>query len=153
MPIKKETIKPTLLTAPVAAIACAVFLAGPHVPAGAPERNGSATGTPVAATAYLKHQPGRVFTMYWWDDYLDYVGIPVFVDGRTDLYFGTKVLASYVDVSTLAVDPDTTFRRWDIRWVMWDKSDSLTMYLSHDPAWKVAYRAGDAVVFGHVGHW
>jgi len=36
---------------------------------------------------------------------------------------------------------------------MWDKATTLSVYLSADPRWKVAYRAGDAVVFEHVGSW
>ncbi len=44
----------------------------------------------MAATNFLEHQTGRVFTTYWWGDYLIYRHIPVFVDGRTDLYFGTE---------------------------------------------------------------
>ena len=52
-------------------------------------------GAPVAATNFLEHQTGRVFTTYWWGDYLIYKHIPVFVDGRTDLYFGTEILQTY----------------------------------------------------------
>lgn len=152
-PIKKETIRPNVVTLPVAVLAVAVFLAGAHPAAGSPMRSSTSMGTPVAATRYLLEQRGRVFTTYWWDDYLDYVGIPVFVDGRTDLYFGTDVLRTYVNVQNLTVYPDAVFQRWDVRWVMWDKGDSLAVYLSHDPAWRLAFSAGDAMVFEHVGAW
>ena len=40
-PIRNETIRPTLLTVPVAVLACAALLVGPHTPAGAPQRGGS----------------------------------------------------------------------------------------------------------------
>ena len=54
-PIRTETIRPTLLTLPVSVLVCVALLVGPHTPAGAPQRGGS-TGTPVAATNFLKHQ-------------------------------------------------------------------------------------------------
>jgi hypothetical protein len=152
-PIKRETIRPSLLTLPLAAVVCLVFLAGPHTAAGTPEKGGGPLGTPVAATAFLKQQTGRVFTTYWWSDYLIYENIPVFVDGRTDVYFGTDILETYVSVSDVSIDPDPVFRHWDVRWVMWNKGTTLTVYLSHDPAWKTAYRSGDAVVFEHVQSW
>jgi hypothetical protein len=152
-PIKTETIKPSVLTVPVAALACAVLLTGPHPPAGAPAKGDSTTATPVAATEFLKHQTGRVFATYWWNDYLIYEDIPVFVDGRTDVYFGTGILETYVNLSQVSIDPDPVFRRWDVRWVMWNKDTTLAIFLSHDPAWKPVYRSGDAVVFEHVGSW
>jgi hypothetical protein len=151
-PIRTETIRPTLLTVPVAVLACAALLAGPHTPAGAVDRSGS-MGTPVAATNFLKHQSGRVFTTYWWGDYMIYEGIPVFVDGRTDLYFGTGILDTYVNVSSVVINPDPVFERWDIRWVMWNTGTALSVYLSADPRWKVAFRSGDDIVYEHIGSW
>jgi hypothetical protein len=152
-PIKRETIRPSLLTLPAAVLVCLVFLAGPHTAAGTPQRGGGIMGTPVSATEFLKHQTGRVFSTYWWSDYLIYENIPVFVDGRTDVYFGTGLLETYVNVQNVTVDPDPVFRQWDVRWVMWNKGTTLAIYLSHDPAWKTVYRSGDAVVFEHVGPW
>ena len=80
-----------------------------------------------------------------------YEDVPVFVDGRTDLYFGTNILDTYVKVASVTTNPDVVFRDWGIRWVMWDKNDTLTVYLSHDPNWHIAYEAGDAVVFERAG--
>jgi len=151
-PIRTETIRPTPLTLPVALLACAALLVGPHTPAGAPQRAGS-TGTPVAAISFLKHQTGRVFTTYWWGDYMIYEGIPDFVDGRTDLYFGTGILETYVNLQSMVIDPDPVFRRWDVRWVLWNTGTALGVYLSQDPRWKVAFRSGDDLVYEHVGSW
>lgn len=151
--IKKESVRPTVLSLPLAAVACVAFVAGPHVASGDVQRGKTAMDNPVMATAYLQQQSGRVFTTYWWDDYLIYKGIPVFVDGRTDLYFGTGVLTTYENVSNVTVDPDPVFQKWGVQWVMWDKGTSLAVYLSHDPAWQQVYQAGDAVVFEHVGSW
>ena len=151
-PVRRETIRPNLLTLPVAALVCAALLTSSHTPAGAPQVGGS-SGTPVAATKFLKHQVGRVFTTYWWGDYMIYEGIPVFVDGRTDMYFGTGILETYVNVAGLSVNPDPVLKRWDVRWVLWNTGTTLSVYLSQDRHWKVAYRSGDDIVYEHVGSW
>jgi hypothetical protein len=130
----------------------AALLLGPHVSPGA-TATGGPLGPPVAATNFLEHQPGRVFTTYWWGDYLIYRHIPVFDDGRTDLYFGTDILQTAFNVADLTVDPDTVFRQWDVRWVMWNRAAPLSVYLSHDLGWKIADRRGAALVFEHVGAW
>ncbi len=77
----------------------------------------------------------------------------MFVDGRTDLYFGTGILQSYTNVSTLTIDPDSVFKHWDIRWVMWGKGSPLSVYLSHDPQWQIVDRTSAAIVFKHKGTW
>ena len=151
-PIRTETIRPTVVSLPLAVVLAVALLAGPHVPAGAPARGG-ALGNPVAATNFLEHQTGRVFTTYWWSDYLIFRHIPVFVDGRTDLYFGTDILSTYENVAQLTANPDSVFRKWDVRWVMWQKATPITVFLAHDQQWRVAYKAGDAVVFEHIGSW
>ena len=118
-----------------------------------PAKGNGTLGTPRGGHCLPEAPDGRVFTTYWWSDYLIYENIPVFVDGRTDVYFGTGILETYVNVSEVSIDPDPVFRHWDVRWVMWNKDTTLAMYLSHDPAWKTVYRSGDAVVFEHVGSW
>jgi hypothetical protein len=151
-PVRTETIRPTVLTLPLAGALVVALLAGPHVSPGTTAKGGT-LGAPVAATNFLERQSGRVFTTYWWGDYLIYRHIPVFVDGRTDLYFGTDILQTYLNVSNLTVDPDTVFQRWDVRWVMWGRGSPLSVYLSHDPQWKIVDKTGAALVFEHVGAW
>ena len=147
VPLRHETLKPGRAAMPLAVVLCAALVAGPHVPAGAPQAGTGPLATPVAATGFLARQSGRVFSTYWWDDYLVSRGIPVFVDGRTDLYFGTGLLQAYVDVSDLAVSPGPVLARWDVEWVMWDEGAALSTYLRHDPHWRVRFEGGGAVVF------
>ena len=151
-PLRTETIRPSVLTLPLAGVLVVALVAGPHVSAGATAEGGP-LGAPVAATNFLEHQTGRVFTTYWWGDYLIYRHIPVFVDGRTDLYFGTGILQTWLNVSGVTVDPDPVFRHWDVRWVMWNRGSPLSVFLSHDPQWKIADRTGAALVFEHIGAW
>lgn len=152
-PLKRETLRPALATLPLSGALAAALLVGTHVPAGAAQSGTGSLATPVAATNFLARQGGRVFTTYWWSDYLVYRHIPVFVDGRTDLYFGTGVLRTYMQVDSLSLDPDTVFAHWRVRWVMWDRHEALSTFLSHDARWRVELRAGDAIVFEHVGAW
>ena len=105
---------------------------------------------PVNATAWLQGHPGRVFSSYWYNDYLIHAGIPVFVDGRTDMYFGTPILSEYTAVAAVTKDPDPLFDRYGIRYVMWTRDGSLAVFLGHDPRWRQVYRSGAAVVFERV---
>ncbi|HUC15846.1 MAG TPA: hypothetical protein VMS00_15455 [Acidimicrobiales bacterium] len=66
-----------------------------------------------------------------------YEHIPVIVDGRTDMYFGTGILQTYINISNLSIDADPVFRHWDVRGVMWDTGKAVSVYLSQDPHWRV----------------
>ncbi len=140
--LRHHDIRPTWLTWPVAALLAVALLGTPHPPAGRP-----ATGLPVRAAAFVEHRQGRVFSTYTWNDYLISLGVPVFVDGRTDLYFGTGVLRTYLAVRDMTTDPEAVFDRYNVRWVMWPPSTPLAIFLRHSAAWKVAYRGRFALVF------
>lgn len=141
-----ESAGATRATLPAAAVMSALLIGGGSVQLGLPVDSGS-SAVPVAATSWLNGKTGRVFSTYAWNDYLIARGIPVFVDGRTDLYFGTGILNTYVQVSSLTLDPDRVFAKWHVRYVMWPRNTALTTYLSSDPKWSLAYRAGPADVF------
>jgi len=145
-PLGHETLRPSTLTAPGAVLLVGALLAGPHVAAGTPQVKGP-LGCPVIATNFLAHQSGRIFTTYWWGDYLDYRGIPVFIDGRTDLYFGTGALTTYMRVAELRTPPDPFLSRWKVKWVLWQDGTALATYLDHDPQWRKVLVAQGAVVF------
>lgn len=149
-PVRRETIRPTLLTWPLAAVVALAMLAGPHVAAGAVQRGKGPLAVPVSAGRFLAHRQGRVFSSYAWSDYLIHLGIPVFVDGRTDLYFGTGVLGEYAQIAGVQVNPDPLLARWDVRWVLWAPGSALAVYLAHDPGWRVAFHSAGSVVFERV---
>jgi len=144
---RRETIHPTWLTWPVSAVFCLVLLAGGHPPAGTLQPDGA----PVVAVNWLSHRSGRVFSTYAWNDYLISRSIPVFVDGRTDLYFGTGLLGTYFAVQDLAVMPDPVLHRWQVRWVLWPAHSALSNYLIEDPRWHLAHRFKTGEVFEWIG--
>ena len=152
-PLRTESIRPSLLSLPIAIVLAVALVAGPHIAAGAPAQGQSGNDMPVAAAEFVQQQHGRVFSTYWWGDYLIHLGVPVFVDGRTDLYFGTDILSTYVNVSSLYVEPDAIFRHWDVQWVLWNRSSALSTYLLKDHHWKLVLSSGDAEVFQHLGPW
>ena len=104
-PIEEERLRPSLIVWPLVAVLGVSFLHGPYYPAAKP-----APSVPVRAVAYLQHHRGRIFSTYLWNDYLDWVGRPVFVDGRTELYTDNGVLSQYLEVADLTTDPDPVLR-------------------------------------------
>jgi hypothetical protein len=142
-PLEHERLRPSLLVWPLAGLLGVSFLHGPWYPAGDP-----APSVPVRAVAYLEHHQGRIFSTYLWNDYLDWVGRPVFVDGRTELYTDNGVLSQYLTVNDLTTDPDALLASHRVRYVLWPPGTALSVYLEHDARWHVVWRSPSALVFG-----
>ncbi|HEY7947294.1 MAG TPA: hypothetical protein VID75_06440 [Acidimicrobiales bacterium] len=145
-PLRREAVRPTVLVWPLLAVLGLSILQGPWWPAGTP-----AASVPVRAVRYLEHQHGRVFSTYLWNDYLDYAGIRVFVDGRTELYTSTPVLQQYLAVNDLTTDPDRVLRAYHVNYVLWPTKSALSLYLSEDDNWRVVWRSSQALVLRYVG--
>jgi hypothetical protein len=145
-PLRQERIRPTLLVWPLLAVLGLSLLQGPFWPAGTP-----ASSVPVKAVRYLEHKQGRVFSTYLWNDYLDYVGIPEFVDGRTELYTSGPVLRQYLAVDELTSKPDPILRAYDVEYVLWPTGSALSFYLEQDRNWRVVWSSAQAMVFRYTG--
>jgi hypothetical protein len=145
-PIEEESLRPSLLVWPLVAVLGVSFIHGPFYPAGKP-----APSVPVRAVAYLEHHPGRIFSTYLWNDYLDWVGRPVFVDGRTELYTDNGVLSQYLAISGLTTDPDPLLRAHHVEYVLWQPGTPLALYLQHDANWRTVWHSKEAVVLRYLG--
>ncbi len=145
-PLRQEKVRPTLLVWPLLGVLALSLLQGPWWPAGTP-----AASVPVKAVRYLEHRPGRVFSTYLWNDYLDYVGIPEFVDGRTELYTSGPVLRQYLAVNDLTTRPDPILHSYRVQYVLWPTDSALTFYLKRDANWKVVWKSSQATVFRYTG--
>jgi len=132
---------PWALGAPLAVILGVLWLAGRIVPPGTP------TAVPVRAVSYLKHHPGRVFSRYRWGDYLIFRGVPVFIDGRTNLYAGTGILGEYLALRNLTRDPDPVLLRYHVEYVLWPPMTPLSVFLSHDRRWRLVWHSAGADIF------
>jgi len=141
-----ERLRPTLLAWPLGAVLALAMVQGPWTAPGKP-----ATSVPVGAVSYLETHPGRVFSTYLWNDYLDWKGIPVFIDGRTELYTGTPVFGEYLALLNMTTNPDPILDRYGVRYVLWQPETSLSVYLSHDPSWRLVRRSQLSLLFEHTG--
>ncbi len=113
-----------------------------------------AHSVPHRAVSYFKHHSGRVFAMYHWGGYLIAQGIKVFVDGRTDFYLGSPVLPDYLAVKQLTTNPNLVWRRYRVRYVLWEPKTAVATFLNEDSSqWREVYASKTAVVYQHRGHW
>jgi hypothetical protein len=132
---------PWVIGVPLAVVLGAVWWAGRVVPPGTP------TAVPARAVTYLQHHPGRVFSRYRWGDYLIFRGVPVFIDGRTNLYAGTGVLGEYLALRNLTRDPDPILHRYHVEYVLWPPETPLSVFLSHDRRWRLVWHSATADIF------
>ena len=119
----------------------AFILAAPSVPVGS-----VSSGEPVQAFDYLSGHSGRIFTEYAWGDYSIARHRATFVDGRTDLFEGA-VLTQFFAVNDLTTNPDPILSGVHVRYVVWAPDAALSVFLSHDPRWRVVDRSPVALVF------
>jgi hypothetical protein len=92
---------------------------------------------------------GNVFNSYLLGGYMTFKGIPVFIDGRADMY-GSIFLEKYVE-SSKARNLDG-FRElllhYDIRWTILRKNEAVVNLLDLMPGWERIYK--DDFVVVHV---
>ncbi len=108
----------------------------------------SPSGEPVAQANYLRRHAGRVFNMYHWGGYLIYRHIPVFIDGRTDFYLQGPEIQEYMAVKNLSDNPSALWKRYNIRYVLWEPHTALSTYLLSQPGrWTPIIRTKTAILF------
>lgn len=104
--------------------------------------------TPVGAVHYLKKtQPqGRLFNSYNWGGYLLWMlpEIPVFVDGRTDLY-NDEILDQWFRVAQLQDGWEEVIERWQINVILMEK-DWIVAKVLQQRGWCQKYLDDVAIV-------
>jgi hypothetical protein len=103
---------------------------------------------PAAAFAAARQAglAGPVFNDYDFGGYLIFEGVPVFVDGRIDLY-GDDFMRDYaaaVDASDGALP--RLLERYQIAWTLLKPGEPAVDALDHDPGWERVYADASAVV-------
>jgi hypothetical protein len=105
---------------------------------------------PVEATEYLLANPptGTLFNSYNWGGYLMYAlpDIPVFVDGRTDLY-GDTLLDRYMAAAFGSDSWRDVLTEYDVTTVMIEPDSGLATLLENEPDWSNRYQDDLAVIF------
>jgi hypothetical protein len=106
---------------------------------------------PVVAAAYLKETnlPGPMFNSYNWGGYLMFAlpDMPVFVDGRTDLYGDKFLTEDYRQIAIGAPGWQEGLARYGIQSIIVEKESGLAHSLSESSDWKLVYLDDLAVVY------
>jgi hypothetical protein len=104
---------------------------------------------PVEAVKFLEQKKldrARGFHEYTWGGYLIWKGVPVFIDGRGDMY-GDKFLSGYLDTYRLNTDWDKAGDQYKIDYVLIESGAPLKSVLRLNPKWKEIYSDKVTVIF------
>jgi hypothetical protein len=90
---------------------------------------------------------GPVLNSYSSGGYLIYLGIPVFIDGRADMY-GDTFLKQYVEAMELRKTDalENLIAKYDVAWTLLEPDNSAVALLDHLPQWRRFYTDKSAVV-------
>jgi hypothetical protein len=114
---------------------------------------GVAKSYPQAAVDFLEREglaSRRVYNTYHWGGYLIWRGIPVFVDGRPDVY-GDEFVRAYGKTYYLGPDWREPLDRYAVDYVLIGKSSALSTLLAASREWREVYRDELAVVYVREG--
>ena len=107
---------------------------------------------PVGAVQFIKEhglKAKRVFNLYDWGGYLVLNDIPVFIDGRAEVY-GPRFLEDYFVVADLRKGVEGVqyaIDRWGIEYFLVPSGWVLASALRTNLRWKEVYRGGPASIF------
>jgi hypothetical protein len=115
--------------------------------------NGPVTPSAALAAARQAGLTGKVFNDEHFGGYLIFSGIPVFIDGRMELY-GDDFLKRYLALSGGDDAPAlaTAMDRDGVTWTMLSPDDRAVALLDRDSGWRRVYADGSAVVHARVSH-
>jgi hypothetical protein len=104
---------------------------------------------PVAAVDYLEANgladtPG--YNSYNWGGYLIWRGLPVFVDGRADVY-GDPFLFYYLQTFELDDNWQEPLDEYEVQYVLMEKGSKLTTLLQTSDQWQEVYADDLAKIF------
>ena len=93
-----------------------------------------------------KEQPKRLFNMYNYGGELIYNDIPVFIDGRADLYSKYN-LKDFLDISNLNNDYKELINKYDFDYLLIDKSFNLYNYLEDNEEYVSIYENSKLILY------
>jgi hypothetical protein len=103
---------------------------------------------PVGAVDYLEREglaSKRGYNSYVWGGYLIWRGVPVFVDGRADVYEG--FLSDYLKTFRLTNEWRKPLEDFDVIYVLVERSNPLGTLLTASGQWREAYADDVSRVF------
>jgi len=111
------------------------------------------TRYPTAALAYVREHglaERRVYNSYNWGGYLVWQGVPVFIDGRADVY-GDEFMHEYMWAYWLLGDWRAPLERYDVDYVLIESGIPFARLLEEARDWTRVYRDEVAVIFVRDG--
>ncbi len=118
------------------------------------QRNDAAMATtyPVAAVDWIEAQGWqgkRMFNNYNWGGYLVWRGLPVFIDGRADVY-GDAFLFLYQDTVFIRPNWRETLDTYGVDYVLISPGSPLSTLLTESAEWGEVYRDDVAQIFART---
>ncbi len=104
---------------------------------------------PVAAVDYLENEgldSSRGYNSYNWGGYLIWRNVPVFVDGRADVY-GDEFLFYYLKAFELQADWADPLDEFNVEYVLMERDSLLGVLLASQADWEETYRDDVAQIF------
>lgn len=103
---------------------------------------------PIGATKYiLKNidtENMRLYNGFNFGSYLEFFGIPVFLDSRAEIYLeefnDTTILKDYSEVSSGAVHYNEVFEEYEITHALLQNVEMLNIYIKDNENWKIIYQ-------------
>ncbi|MFZ0547640.1 MAG: hypothetical protein WAM60_19490, partial [Candidatus Promineifilaceae bacterium] len=108
---------------------------------------------PVAAADFLEESglaETHIYNHYEWGGYLIWRRIPVFIDGRTELY-GNDFFQSYLQTFEARHNWQEPLDEYDVETVLMPEDSALATVLTADDAWDEVYVDDQARIFRRVG--
>ncbi len=108
---------------------------------------------PVAALAFIEDQDlldARIYNSYNWGGYLIWHRVPVYIDGRADVY-GDDFINQYMLAYQLHGNWRVPLDKYDADYVLIESRASLGSLLEEAPEWEPVYEDEVAVVFVRQG--
>lgn len=106
---------------------------------------------PQAALAHIRAQgweTRRIYNTYNWGGYLVWEEIPVFIDGRADVY-GDAFMLEYLTTYHLTPNWRRPLEKYAVDYVLVESRTPLATLLLEAPEWDQVYQDGVAVIFVH----
>ncbi len=92
----------------------------------------------------------RIFNAYGWGGYLIWRGLPVYVDGRADVY-GDAGLINFRQTWDVEPGWEEPLDRFEVSLVMVPRGSRLAVVLDEAPRWRTEYEDPVTLVFGRSG--
>jgi len=157
--LQKEDLRLISKCVPVLLLAGTLLLNASVIPVAWAKSDYISRLFPVKAVDYMQEHglTKSVFNFYYWGGYLIFRNVPVFVDGRADVYemSGKPVFRDTLDAfnareTKKAADPTDILDKWGARAVLVPPGYVINVILEQNKEWKEVYRDEAAVVYKRV---